>query len=249
MKLIRPAGANGRASPAPQASASSVNKGIDWFKSNLTNILLGIIGLVVIGFGLYGSSFKTPGPADVVSWSRQHWLWILVLWGILAALVAVNAKGSVAKTLQWVLAGVMFFLFLGFPLLGWLGVGDDKGSPPPAGSAPQQDAVKRSSRLLPQNTPGITWAWETAEWQWPRVRVQPYDNSVRIPNLDGNGHTVWGGDGFTIHYVYADGRECTFVAGTGKTNPCDGGAVESYAHNDGSTAIYASYAYARQGEK
>jgi hypothetical protein len=221
MKLVKPAGANGGASPAPQAGASSVNKGVDWFKSNLANILLGLVSLVVIGFGLYGSLLKTPNLADAVSWSRQNWLPLLILWGVLAALVAVNAKGVVAKTLQWVLAGVMFVLYLGFPFLIWLGVGQGQ----------QQSAVSALQQQSRQFERKAT------------LSMPPNGDSIRISPPVGYA-TVFTGIGFTTHCIYRDDTIEGMVGD--QKHPCkDGPILSQYVRDTSGRANEVTYEFVR----
>jgi hypothetical protein len=90
------------------------------------SIALGLAGLVIVGFGLYGSSFESPSLVAAAGWVRNHWLWLIILWAIIAALIALNTTGAVAKTLQWVAGSVMVSLFIVFPLLVWTGFGGEK---------------------------------------------------------------------------------------------------------------------------
>lgn len=163
-----------------------------------------------------------------------------------------NVGKPVRSSGKWLLLFGVAFLLVGMGYGAYLYHKASTPSVPEratrSGPSQQQSMTYgQSVRLLPQDTPGITWAWQTNESQWPRVQAPAHGDSPRIPNLAGNGHIVWGGDGFTIHNVYGDGRECTFIAGT--PSSCGGGVVEAYVHNDGITMIQASYAYARQGEK
>lgn len=111
--------------------------------------------------------------------------------------------------------------------------------------------VQMRKQALPQDAPDLPRAWNadgtiTDQSKWPRIQVPPHGDSVRVPSVFG-GHIVWGGSGFTIHYVYADGREC--VLGDASPSCGDGNIVSGYARNNGDILIYASYAYARQDEK
>ena len=106
-------------------------------------------------------------------------------------------------------------------------------------------------RALPQDTSDLPRAWNpdgsmTDPSNWIRVSVPPHGNSAHVPNIFG-GHVVWGGSGFKVYYEYSDGHSC--AVGDTSPNCGDGDIVASYAHNDGETLAYASYAYARQGEK
>ena len=106
-------------------------------------------------------------------------------------------------------------------------------------------------RPLPQSLPNLPRAWNADGTMvdpstWPRVIVPPYGDSLPVPVVFGS-HVVWGGSGFKAHCVYADGHEG--IIGD-RFRPCsDGDMVKMYARNDGGTLIYASYAYARPGER
>src|SRR3989344_3759057 len=85
---------SGTTGGAPSAPADESDKRSKWFKSNLWSILVVIVGAVLVYWG-----FNTQArPADVGSWNQDHWLPLLIIWGILAALIALNATGTTAKT-------------------------------------------------------------------------------------------------------------------------------------------------------
>ena len=95
--------------------------------------IAGIVAAVAVAFVLWLSwdalgaffapretgttSWKSPSLATVVGAARDYWLWIFILWGVVAVLAAVFCAGTTAKTLQWVLAGVVFMLFIGLPVV------------------------------------------------------------------------------------------------------------------------------------
>ncbi len=84
-------------------------------KSVITTLLV-IAGAVLVYWG-----FNTQvRPADMGSWGREHWFPILILWGVLAALIALNAEKTVAKTLQKLVAAVMLMLSVGIPAGFWV---------------------------------------------------------------------------------------------------------------------------------
>lgn len=90
------------------------------------SILLVLAGGVLVYWGLD----TQVRPVDVGSWSADKWFPLLVLWGVLAGLIALNAKalGATAKTLQWVVMGAMLALLIAFPLWSWV-VGEEKPVP------------------------------------------------------------------------------------------------------------------------
>lgn len=208
---------------------------------NVLSVILVFVGVAIFYFGVYTSSSKSPNLADVGRMSRDHWLPILVLWGISAVLIALNTTGITAKTLQKIAAVIMAVVLVGLP--AWSSWTSRPSAPTTKHKAPVESPMRR---VLSQNASGIPWAWHMDKGEWPRIKVPPNGNSVRVPSIFG-GHIVWGGSGFKVHCVYADGHEG--IVGD-KENPCsDGDIVEAYASNDSDVLLYASYAYARRGEK
>lgn len=110
-----------------------------WFMKYLWTIVLAVIGLVVFFQGVYLSEWKSPSFTTVGNWSWSHWLPLLVLWGIGAALLALNKKALVTAEpiLQSLLAGIMAMLFLVCPVIGWF-EGPSTPRPQAAISAPQE---------------------------------------------------------------------------------------------------------------
>ena len=102
------------------AGASQTTEGLRGAVNNKSVItaLLAIVAAVIF-WGLYTLGLRL---ADVGNWSWDHWLWLLALWGVIAGLIALNAKalGATAKTLQKVLMGVMFMLFVVVPAGFWV---------------------------------------------------------------------------------------------------------------------------------
>lgn len=84
-----------------------------WFKDNIWTIVL-----IVVGIALLWWSYDTK-MAQLGSWGKNQPLFLLMLWGILASLIALytGALGKATPVLQWVVAGgVLFALFLGSPV-------------------------------------------------------------------------------------------------------------------------------------
>ncbi|NNM83892.1 hypothetical protein HKL94_01585 [Candidatus Parcubacteria bacterium] len=203
---------------------------------------------VILTIGIALVILELIFPAASIEMSiLSHWLPILTGLSILLLLVSLysNALGEdTAKTLKKALILTAVVLFVEIPFGGRM-MSPTVGKP--------QHAVQRvvPMRALPQSAPNLPRAWNadgtiTDMSKWPRVRVPPHGDSVRVPNIFG-GHLVWGGSGFKVHCVYADGHEGII----GNANdPCsDGNIVSMYAHNDGGVLLYASYAYAKMGEK
>ncbi len=81
----------------------------DQLKSNVWTILLIVIGGGLVLWGI----FSPVRVADVAKW-QQYWFSLVVLWGVLAVLIAIHAEGA-TKTLQLVLAGVMLSILIIMP--------------------------------------------------------------------------------------------------------------------------------------
>ncbi|MFH1178616.1 MAG: hypothetical protein V1711_02760 [bacterium] len=228
------------------ATSGNGTSGIDklckqklWIFENFWTILLVIVGLVVFYFGLYESKWENPSLRNASGMVWSHWFWVLVLAGILYFLAGKVDNASATKMLRGILVSALLAFFIILP--AWFGIVDWYNNP----KSSQRSEIPLAS-VLPQNAPNIPWAWHMEQSKWPRVLVPPHGDSVHVPGIFG-GHIVWGGSGFKVHVLYSDGRECVL----GNTNaPCeDGNIVAGYAHNEGGTPLYASYAYARKGEK
>lgn len=210
----------------------------NWLLENLWSILLVLAGIMALVF----LSLQVPEltPSQTGNWSQKYWLQILIIWFIGVALVWLNVKekGS-SETLQKVLAGTAIMLLFILPFWSWI-----------SSSTPEKTPLK-TIEILPQDAPNLPWAWNadgsiTDTSKWPRVKVPPHGDSDHVPGLF-DGHVVWGGSGFEIHYRYSDGHICIF--GDARPSCGDGAVVEGWAHNKGDTLLYASYAYAHKGEK
>ncbi len=187
-----------------------------WYAKYLWSIVL-----VIVGVGLVYWGFNTQiRPADAGSWSWNHWLPLLILWGIVSALIALNAKslGAAAKVLQGVLMGVMFLLFIGFPALVWI-KGDEKPSP--------QHATRSEVPLAssPQST-------------WPKLVIPASGESEQVvvpPSM----RTRMIGDQFRLRIVYQDGTECILPSPNCPAKP----QRAVYAVNDSKEKNIVSYAF------
>ncbi len=230
---------------------NGAEKNLDWLKGKLhfgTKMSWNVAVLVVsvLGFSYWGLSTKLR-PTDVGNLGQEYWLQILIVYGIAASLIWFNADEKSAKVLQKVLAGLTATVLVVLPMWSWI---SSPSSATPAVQSSQRSGIPLAS-VLPRDAPDLPRAWKTDGSMtdtstWPRVQVPPYGNSAHVPGIF-DGHVVWGGSGFKIHCVYADGHECIM----GDTSrPCkDGDVVTSYVRNEGGTVLYASYAYAKRGEK
>jgi hypothetical protein len=213
-QLDKKTGAN---SGVPQDVAKEKKEKIDkfkWIKSNITTVLVVIVGAVLVYWGFQNTHVR---PADVGSWGFDKWLPLLILWGIIAALIVLNAESGTAKTLQLVLAGVMVALLVVFPLWHWI-------EKPSAGTshATRSEVPLASS---PQST-------------WPKLVIPAGGRSELIPVPQGMHVTMVGGNKFRLHTVYQDGSECAF-GDSCPISPQKG----VYAKNEATDTNIVSYAY------
>ena len=189
--------------------------------SDFLGILLFVAGAAIVYWGLYAPLIESPRFVDVGSWSWLHWLPLLLLWGIMIVLINLYTENErTKKTLQEVLAGVVFMLFVGASIIGYFsGTGEvsDNSLYGPHSEIPLASAPRSSWPKLTMPAGGVS----------PRIAVPP------------NMHVVMIGNEFLLHNVYQDGHECTFG------EPCINGPLAAvYATNEATRTNVISYAYA-----
>ncbi|MFA5998010.1 MAG: hypothetical protein WC814_01295 [Candidatus Paceibacterota bacterium] len=157
------------------ATATATNGGgrLERLTPYWPSILLFLVG-VGIFWGLYTPGLRFSQMGD---WSWDHWLWLLALWGIVIALIALNAEalGAAAKTLQTIAAVAMLLLFLGIPIWNW--------ATSDTSSRQERERFAKSILSMPANGDS------------PRVSAPP------------GYAAAFTGSGFTTHCVYTDGHE------------------------------------------
>lgn len=202
-------GASGETATTPKKPSVT-----DKLKSNIWTVLLIVVGGGVVLWGFYRPVHLTA----VMSW-REYWFSLVVLWGVLAALVAINAEKAMAETLQKVLAGVMIALLVVLPI--WARI----TSP----SAPPTERATRSE--VPLAT--------SPQSEWPKLVIPPGGKGVIQYSEEMVGkHLVLGGK-FVLHSVYSDGRECT------SEESCeDGPQTHAYVKNASTETLIVPYAFA-----
>lgn len=195
-----------RPNSAPNSTTPSANTNARlWFTGNLWTILLILAGAGICCLGLYAPGMKTLKITDMGDWSWSHWIPLLALWGILAAIVAINAK-TAAKVLQGILMWAMIVLFIIIPAFTWVtGIGNHFMNPP----APPPAIEKMEGDMI--------------------LPVGGKSSLVTVPK--GKTLTWTGKRGFRIHCVYRDGHEEAFLPGTG--GGCTGDAPYGYTSNEG----------------
>lgn len=173
-------------SATPAAKSEDGVLGRMWTKiaPNSLNILLVLAGLIVLYFGLYSSSWETPQLASTNDWSQSHWVWLLAFWGVLAALIALNA-GKSTKTLQLVLIGIVLMIFVGLPTIDW--VKDNAQLPVQCRDGSAREV--RSCLIHTQWTaPFKPENW--SESAGKRLCYSPLEG-VEFKQVDGSGGTYW----------------------------------------------------------
>ncbi len=175
------------------------------------------LGIVIVGIFLW-YMVPTTGihPADVSSWSKEHWLQVLIVYGIVASLIWLNADEKSAKVLQKVLVGGVFILLFVLPSWFWI-------------SSPSSTAQSNSSRF---ETPLTS----LPKSDWPKMAI-PAGRSAHI-SVPPYMHADVIGDGVTLENVYQNGQVCAF----GK--PCADGPLKFIRATNGTgREIVISYAF------
>lgn len=173
---------------SPENTGAKKKRGSERMIEHLPSFLVIAIGTMFI-YWAYHSSLH---PADVGSFGYEKWLTLVfITWGVLSALIALNAEKAVAKTLQSVLMWVMLALLIVLPLWSWV----------VTPSAP----VYASQRAVSVETPVVT----APQSIWPTLAI-PVGVGVKTELLPvkPDGHLVFKGNNFQIHNVYLDGHEC-----------------------------------------
>lgn len=199
-----------------KSSAFGLNFG-EWVanKQYVWSILLIVVGVAVIFWEINNPQIR---PMDVGNVSWKYWHVVLTIWGIGAALIALNACGAVAKTLQWVLAGAVATVLVVFPLCGWT-------TSPSAATAQKQ--VRPAETAVPMTL---------------TLPAGVDEKSKRIP-VPFRKRVVMTGEDFRFHCVYGDGSEESFLPE--KEPPCrDGDLPFVYATNLKNEENVVAYAYA-----
>ena len=169
----------------------------------------------------WGSGIKVR-PAEFGVWGQEYWLQILIVYGIGAGFIWLNTEEKTAKTLQKVLAGVVFMTIIGFPLWSW--------STKPSDIA-QQTNSRRS--VIPMTS-------DSKEF-WYRLTLPESKISERIA-IDPGKTVAFHGKEFRIHCVYRDGHEISFLPGE---TPCPKGDMPwAYVTNEAKGENIILYAFA-----
>lgn len=216
-------------------SGSSTNNASDanetgWFRKNLWTILFAIATAIVLFFGVFGSSLKTPSFSEVGGLGHAKWFWVIVLWGLAYGIIAFNAKtlGKATKTLQNILTSVIITLLV-------LGLFTGQCSGPRTVPAPQANTSVQTSTNIPLVSMPAT--------EWSKL-VLSSGGSEQIPVLYGM-QIIADGSGADLHTVYADGRDMHVSIESGRSNP-DGQIVKVYVKNRLKETNIISFAYSKK---
>lgn len=148
-----------------------------WATKNIPTIILIVVGVVLLWW-----SHDTK-VTQLGNWGKNQPLFLLVLWGFLAALIKLHtgALGKAAEVLQWVVAGgVLLALFLGSPVGEWFTKDESTGST-------AHKATVGARQVL---------------------TMAPGSESERVPTRPG--HRIdFSGEGFSVYNVYRDGTVCS----------------------------------------
>lgn len=187
-----------------------------------TNVFWRLTTIALIGAIFYWGSEIQVSPSEIGRWGQNHWLQILVVYGIGAGFIWLNAEEKTAKTLQKVLAGVVFMTIIGFPLWSW--------STKPSDIA-QQTNSRRS--VIPMTS-------DPKEF-WYKLALPESKISERIA-IDPGKTVAFHGKEFRIHCVYRDGHEISFLPGE---TPCPKGDMPwAYVTNEAKGENIILYAFA-----
>lgn len=195
---------SGTSTTAPTSTGGNENI-IYKLKSNIWIVLL------VVGGGVVLWGFYRPVHVTDVMRLRDYWFSLVILWGVVATLIALNA-GKVAGTLQWILSGVMLALLIALPVWSWIVT--------PSESSQQAQQQARPVVTMPANGDSVHVSPDTAGYI-----------------------TVFTGDGFEHHIVYAGGKDC--VVGNTE-DPCkDGPILYQYVRDTTGKPNSATYKFVR----
>lgn len=180
--------------PAPGSADEKAGRIRLWW-----TIALAVIGVVVFYFGVYASAWESPNVADLGSKGRNHWLALLIVWGIGAAVIALNAKalGAAAKTLQWLLAGIILAIIVVLPARVHVS-GDEKSNPQ---SCPPFSSTNVRECMIAEKPVVVAAGELTRAGEFEFCVVVPENSPFRIKQVRTNTMKMWSGNGdFPVQY-------------------------------------------------
>lgn len=208
-----PAGAAPQPAPANPAGAAAQLRGVA--REHFGTIALVVLLIAVL---VWMFVFPTIGgdvtPSTIGEWSPKVWLQILLIWGIVAALVAIHGGGA-AATLQKIAAAVALTTLVALPAWHWY----------ETPSAPKSKGADVPRTTLPVS-------------EWAKVTLEGKETSAMIAQPPFMRMDVQGG-AFHVLVVFRDGSECE----AGKTCPDSGDIAGVKIVNESSTQNIVSYAF------
>ncbi|MDP2665427.1 MAG: hypothetical protein Q8P23_02115 [bacterium] len=159
---------------------------VDRFKSNLLTVLLVIVGGGVVIWGIFH-------PVRLSDTARlwEYWFSFVVLWGVLAALIALNAKEK-AKTLQTILAGIMVTTLV-IMTVAWVR-GDENPSSQSSQGCPLFSS-KVSKCMITKKKVVVTADQLTSAGEFEFCAVVPDASVFHIVQIRTNTLEMWSSDG------------------------------------------------------
>ncbi len=209
---------------------NGTEKNLDWLKGKLHfgTKMSWSATIIVVGVILW---YKMPNTeirfADVSSWSKEHWLQILIVYGASAGLIWLNADEKSAKVLQKVLVGLTATALVVLPMWSWM-------------ASPSSMTPSSSHSEIPLRHSDIPLA-SMPQSLWPKLVIPVGGKSEHIP-VPPQMRPILFGEEFRVHCVYRDGHEIAFGKGE---NPCPSGDMPFvYATNEARGTNIVLYAYA-----
>ena len=181
---------------------NGTEKNLDWLKGKLhfgTKMSWNVAVLVVsvLGFSYWGLSTKLR-PGDVGNLGQEYWLQILIVYGIGAGLIWLNADEKSAKVLQKVLAGLTATVLVVLPMWSWM-------------ASPSSMTPSSSHSEIPLRHSDIPLA-SMPQSLWPKLVIPVGGKSEHIP-VPPQMRPILFGEEFRVHCVYRDGHEIAFGKG------------------------------------
>lgn len=140
-----------------------------------------VCALLVAYFCVYGSTLPTPAPSGVGDFGSHKWLWILVLAGLLAGIIALTANGAVRTALLATLCVVTLALIVVLPFWSWA-------------TSPSTSPAAAAGLNLPSTA--------QPKALWPTVQVTKNNGRVRVPLAPGRTITWESTMPVDLNYIY-----------------------------------------------
>ncbi|MDO8231640.1 MAG: hypothetical protein Q7T37_00330 [bacterium] len=209
-----------------------------------------IITMIALFFYLGTDSKIDPADVGIQTWN--HWIQILIVWGVVAFLIWLNIEeekkaSKLYKMCVWTVAVLLIVL----PMWAWI--------TSPSQSSGVRASTQKTRCMMPFT--GNAFADHPAfgpdggyssRDKWLPLRIRPGENSCLVENPKGSvenpkgGHIEWDSEEPSIHDLEVS---CLYErGGTGsiRTDGCRGGVViAGFVRNPTDTPVTVWYAYAK----